>query len=182
MPQPPSLSLPHKGGGKAVERIIAQVGMRPHRRLAFGIAKRPRTDRRRRSPPVPSPLVGEGQGGGSIWRGPMLQQRPKNDLALGPIGNRVIFENEQVRVWELAVEPGKSKGLHRHDLPYVIVPLTEGKIEIESIDGKVYRPQEKLGEAIWRDAGEIHDLRNLGTATYRNVLVEIKSTRVANSE
>jgi len=112
----------------------------------------------------------------------MLQQRPKNDLALGPIGNRVIFENEQVRVWELAVEPGKSKGLHRHDLPYVIVPVTEGKIEIEAIDGKVYRPQEKLGEAIWRDAGEIHDLRNLGTATYRNVLVEIKSTRVANSE
>ena len=112
----------------------------------------------------------------------MLQREPDKELVLGPIGNRVIFENEQVRVWELAVEPGKSKGLHRHDLPYVIVPVTEGKIEIEAIDGKVYRPQEKVGEAIWRDAGEIHDLRNLGTATYRNVLVEIKSTRVANSE
>src|SRR5215475_7536967 len=102
------------------------------------------------------------------------------DVKLGPIGNRVIFENEHVRVWELAVEPGKSKGLHRHDLPYVIVPLTEGKIEIESIDGKVYRPQEKVGEAIWRDAGEIHDLRNVGDATYRNVLVEIK--RMASGE
>ena len=112
----------------------------------------------------------------------MLQHEANTDLELGPIGNRVIFENDQVRVWELAVEPGKSKGLHRHDLPYVIVPLTEGKIEIESIDGKVYRPQEKVGEAIWRDAGEIHDLRNLGTAIYRNVLVEIKSQGPANSE
>jgi beta-alanine degradation protein BauB len=104
----------------------------------------------------------------------MLRQ-PDQELTLGPIGNRIIFENERVRVWELAVEPGKSKGLHRHDLPYVIVPLTEGKIEIESIDGKVYRPREKVGEAIWRDAGEVHDLRNLGNGTYRNVLVEIKS-------
>ena len=90
------------------------------------------------------------------------------------IGNRILFENDLVRVWELAVEPGKSKGWHRHDLPYVIVPLTEGKIEIESIDGRSYRPNEKVGEAIWRDAGEIHDLKNLGDAVYRNVLVEIK--------
>ena len=104
----------------------------------------------------------------------MAQAQAANDLVLGPIGNRIIFENEFVRVWELAVEPGASKGLHRHDLPYVIVPLTEGKIEIESIDGRSYRPNEKVGEAIWRDAGEIHDLKNLGDAVYRNVLVEIK--------
>jgi hypothetical protein len=105
----------------------------------------------------------------------MLQPADKDSgLELGPIGNRVIFENDRVRVWELAVEPGKSKGLHRHDLPYVIVPLTAGPIEIESIDGKVVRPNEKVGEAIWRDAGEIHDLRNMGDTTYRNVLVEIK--------
>ena len=28
--------------------------------------------------------------------------------------------------------------------------------------------------AIWRDAGEVHDLRNVGNATYRNILVEVK--------
>src|SRR5918996_14751 len=61
----------------------------------------------------------------------MAQAQAANDLKLGPIGNRVIFENDYVRVWELAVEPGKSKGLHRHDLPYVIVPLTEGKNVID---------------------------------------------------
>jgi len=30
------------------------------------------------------------------------------DVNLGPIGDRIIFENEHVRVWELAVEPGTS--------------------------------------------------------------------------
>ena len=57
------------------------------------------------------------------------------------IGNRILFENDLVRVWELAVEPGTSKGWHRHDLPYVIVPMTDGKIEIESKDGHIVRPE-----------------------------------------
>jgi len=105
----------------------------------------------------------------------MPASQPSSDLALGPIGNRIIFENDLVRVWELAVEPGKSKGLHRHDLPYVIVPMTEGDIEIVSVDGKSYRPHDRIGEAVWRDAGEVHDLHNRGNATYRNVLVEIKT-------
>lgn len=90
------------------------------------------------------------------------------------IGNRVLFENDLVRVWELAVDPGKSKGWHRHDLPYVIVPITDGDIEIESADGHVIRPHDVAGRVIWRDPGEIHDLRNRGTSIYRNVLVEIK--------
>jgi beta-alanine degradation protein BauB len=90
------------------------------------------------------------------------------------IGNRILFENDLVRVWELAVEPGTSKGWHRHDLPYVIVPMTDGTIEIESKDGHIVRPKDEAGKAIWRDPGEIHDLRNLGSAVYKNVLVEIK--------
>jgi quercetin dioxygenase-like cupin family protein len=104
----------------------------------------------------------------------MLQAKAKDDLVLGPIGNRVIFENDHVRVWELAVDPGKNKGVHRHDLPYVIVPMTDGDIEIKSIDSRSYRVQDKAGQAIWRDAGEVHDLLNHGNTVYRNVLVEIK--------
>jgi len=104
----------------------------------------------------------------------MPPHEPDANVKLGPIGSRVIFENELVRVWDLTVAPGKSAGLHRHDLPYVIVPLTGGTIEIKSVDGGTYRPVETVGEAIWRDPGEIHDLHNLGSTPYRNVLVEIK--------
>ena len=104
----------------------------------------------------------------------MLQQTNTDELVLGPIGNRIIFENDHVRVWELAVDPGKNKGVHRHDLPYVIVPLTDGDVEIKAVSGSSYRVQDKAGQAIWRDAGEVHDLINHGNAVYRNVLVEIK--------
>jgi hypothetical protein len=47
-------------------------------------------------------------------------------------------------------------------------------IEIESVDGTTLRPTESIGGAIWREPGEIHDLRNVGRSTYRNILVEIK--------
>ena len=84
-------------------------------------------------------------------------------LTLGPIGDRVMYENELVRVWDFVVEPGKSKGWHRHELPYVIIPMTDGDIELESaLTGEIERPKGKIGEPIWRDAGEVHDLRNVG--------------------
>jgi beta-alanine degradation protein BauB len=96
-------------------------------------------------------------------------------LKLGPIGDRVMYENELVRVWDFVVEPGKSKGWHRHELPYVIIPMTDGDIELESaLTGDIERPKGKIGEPIWRDAGEVHDLRNVGKDTYRNILIELK--------
>jgi beta-alanine degradation protein BauB len=98
-----------------------------------------------------------------------------SQLKLGPIGNRVMYENALVRVWDFVVEPGESKGWHRHELPYVIIPMTDGDIELESaLTGDIERPKANIGDPIWRDAGEVHDLRNVGKATYRNILVELK--------
>src|ERR1700722_3835458 len=101
------------------------------------------------------------------------------ELKRGPMGDRVMYENPLVRVWDFVVEPGKSKGWHRHELPYVIIPMTDGDIELESaLTGEIERPKGKIGEPIWRDAGEVHDLRNVGNATYRNILVEIKAAMI----
>lgn len=98
-----------------------------------------------------------------------------SSLKLGPIGTEVLFENDRVRIWDFVVEPGESKGWHRHELPYVIVPMTDGEIEIESaITGEIVSPPTRTGETIWKDAGEVHDLRNIGSATYRNIIIELK--------
>ncbi|MET0278780.1 MAG: hypothetical protein ABW198_10660 [Pseudorhodoplanes sp.] len=96
-------------------------------------------------------------------------------LKLGTVGDTVMFENDRVRVWDFVVEAGKSKGWHRHDLPYVIIPMTEGEIEIESaLTGQIEKPKSVIGSPIWREAGEVHDLRNVGKTTYRNILIELK--------
>jgi quercetin dioxygenase-like cupin family protein len=66
-------------------------------------------------------------------------------LELGAIGDRVMYENELVRVWDFVVDPGKSKGWHRHDLPYVIIPMTDGDIELKSaLTGESSGPRERL--------------------------------------
>jgi beta-alanine degradation protein BauB len=46
---------------------------------------------------------------------------------LGPIGDKIVFENELVRVWSVTLDPGQRQPWHQHLLPYLIVPLTEGK-------------------------------------------------------
>ena len=105
----------------------------------------------------------------------MATTRDISTLKLGPIGDTIMFENDEVRVWDFVVEPGRSKGWHRHELPYVIIPMTEGQIEIESaLTGQIERPKSVIGSPIWRDAGEVHDLRNVGESSYRNIIIELK--------
>jgi quercetin dioxygenase-like cupin family protein len=104
----------------------------------------------------------------------LTKPEPTRENPSGPIGTKVLFENDQVRIWDMQVAPRGTKVWHHHTLPYVIVPITGGKVEIETTDGKIYRGEEGPGEIIWREAGEKHELRNLTDAPYQNILVEIK--------
>jgi beta-alanine degradation protein BauB len=102
----------------------------------------------------------------------MSSERPAAEL--GSIGDRVIFENESIRVWSFSVGPGGLKHLHRHELPYLIVPLTGGSVEITTESGVVRSAEDRPGAVIWQEAGEVHELRNVGATPYENVLVELK--------
>src|SRR5690606_32716705 len=88
-----------------------------------------------------------------------------------PIGDKVIFENGAIRVWPFSVGAGGLKPMHRHDLPYLIVALSGGKVEIATIDGRSRVGEDMPGGVLWQDHGETHQLRNLGDATYSNILV-----------
>jgi beta-alanine degradation protein BauB len=93
---------------------------------------------------------------------------------LGEIGDRILFENEQVRVWIVDLPPGGKQPWHQHYLPYVIISLTEGTNEIHFEDGVVRKTNELPGDVLWRMPGEVHELRNMADTLYRNILVEIK--------
>ena len=95
--------------------------------------------------------------------------------ALGPIGNEILFENEFVRIWGVVLEPGGRQPWHRHDLPYVIVPLTAGKNVMTFADGRRRETEEVPGGVLWREAGIPHELLNISDWTYRNVLIEVKT-------
>src|SRR5262249_33139252 len=72
-------------------------------------------------------------------------------------------------------DPGQRQPWHQHLLPYLIVPLTEGRNEMTFDDGRVRETHEKPGDAIWREPGIPHELLNRSDWQYRNILIEIKA-------
>ena len=82
----------------------------------------------------------------------MSSSAPTN-RTLGPIGDKILFENDQVRVWSVNLAPGQRQSWHRHDLPYLIVPLTKGKNIMYFDDGREKETSEAVGEVLWREPG-----------------------------
>ncbi|WGY01822.1 hypothetical protein QI633_25225 [Nocardioides sp. QY071] len=98
---------------------------------------------------------------------------------LHPIGNAILFENEQVRVWQVDLDGGEELPLHQHEVPYLVMHQTDGHLGVADADGS--RERDVEGESFeWHPVGELHALTNLGQARYRNLLIEIRSTRAGS--
>jgi quercetin dioxygenase-like cupin family protein len=99
----------------------------------------------------------------------------KVDVALGQIGTSIVFENEYLRIWEVRLEPGESQTWHKHHHPYLIVGIEGADNRMDFLDGaEPRRMQETPGRVVFRDAGKVHMLTNVGTTRYVNRLVELK--------
>lgn len=98
------------------------------------------------------------------------------DETLHPVGSKILFEDEKVRVWEAEVAPGETLPIHFHDLDYVTVTLTEGDVEVYEADGTVRRGHRVPGDVQVTKvgSGQKHVLKNVGTAPYRNRIIELK--------
>ena len=51
------------------------------------------------------------------------------------VGTNKVFENGRVIVWEMALEPGESTGVHRHQHEYFFQVLSGSTRETISTDG-----------------------------------------------
>ena len=92
-----------------------------------------------------------------------------------PVGTRVVFENEKVRVWDIELGPGERLPMHLHELDYVFVVLTDGVTTIEWEDGRRETNRHKRGDVMWRQAPHAHALTNDAETPYFNRLIELKS-------
>ena len=50
----------------------------------------------------------------------------------------VFIDNERVRVTEWRFAPGAATGWHRHALDYLVVPMTDGELELVGSDGRAH--------------------------------------------
>ena len=73
----------------------------------------------------------------------------------------VFIDNERTRVTESRfAKRGDNTGWHRHAYDYVVVPLFDGVLEIETGDGERSRAELKNGMPYFRQAGVEHDVIN----------------------
>ena len=89
----------------------------------------------------------------------------------------VAFEDDVVRVVSVDYPPGERSVMHEHP-PNVTIFLSDGHFQLTFADGETSEPRIDAGSVGW-GAGTIHELRNIGTANARVMIVEFKSVRVS---
>lgn len=91
------------------------------------------------------------------------------------VGQKIILENDLVRVWETILYPGEEHPLHHHALPYLTVILEGHQIAHQFLDGTVTQQQELPGSYAYHEAGEIESLKNVSNTRYWSRVVELKT-------
>ena len=85
----------------------------------------------------------------------------------------VRVDNDAVRVTEWRFAPGAHTGHHRHDFPYVVVPLTTGPLTITDATGDT-TARLVTGEPYFRSVGAEHDVVNPNATEFVFVEIELK--------
>ena len=102
------------------------------------------------------------------------------DDPVGDVAQRVLFEDEEVRIWEMKLEPGEYSDLHHHEHDYYLV-VFEGDLvagippkgnPVEPFVARV--PSE--GNTVGIPKGGTEWALNVGEKTYYEILVELKDT------
>lgn len=94
----------------------------------------------------------------------------------GRVGQELLSETDQVRVWSIRLKPGERVGFHSHVLNYFWTAVTAGTSR-SCINGgapktTTYKPGETRHFAYGAGERMIHDLENIGDTELVFVTVE----------
>jgi quercetin dioxygenase-like cupin family protein len=99
---------------------------------------------------------------------------------LGRVGGRILLEDDDVRIWDLVLEPGEASDLHRHEHDYYLVIFEDDYVAAVSPEGS---PGETFvgrvpaaGNTVSIPKGAVEWAYNVGEKTYREIIVELKNT------
>jgi hypothetical protein len=95
------------------------------------------------------------------------------------VGTRVLFENERVRIWDLALAPGESLAKHIHRNDYFFIVVSGGLIRFADPDNPAdyndVQFEDDQVEFLDIGAGKVDNrLTNIGPKPHRNFVVELK--------
>ena len=99
---------------------------------------------------------------------------------MGGVADHILYEDDDVRVWEMTLEPGQASALHKHDHEYILVidsgDLVAGippkDFPMDPFVGKV----PAAGNTVRVPKGGIEWALNVGQKPYHEILIELKKT------
>ena len=99
---------------------------------------------------------------------------------IGDVADQVLFEDDNVRIWAMKLEPGESSDLHRHDHDYYLIIFSGDLVAgvcpkdspVDHFIGKV----PPAGNTVGVPKGNVEWAWNIGEKTYHEFLVELKNT------
>ena len=105
-----------------------------------------------------------------------LEAARSQGIELDDVGQDLLYEDESIRVWGIALEPGVSQPFHFHHHPYLVISLGGDANQVETIFGETRDTYEPAGNVVVRnEQGPVHRLVNVSQTPYRCRLVEIKT-------
>ena len=84
------------------------------------------------------------------------------------------IENDTTVVTEWRFAPGAETGWHTHGMAYVVLPLMDGQLKLESPDGTVSFADLTAHVPYYRDAGVHHNVINANDFDFSFVEIELK--------
>lgn len=95
------------------------------------------------------------------------------------VGTRLMFENERMRVWDLALAPGETlqAHVHRHDFCFIVLQGGELRHVHPHDPGQNQDVRYETDQVVFLEAGDglvHHPLLNVGSTQYRNLVIELK--------
>jgi hypothetical protein len=96
----------------------------------------------------------------------------------GMVGQRLLSETEDVRVWRIELQPGERVAYHKHVLNYFWTATSPGRSRSHYADGRVADTEYQTGTTRHYTFGPgesmVHDLENIGDTVLGFTTVELK--------
>jgi hypothetical protein len=94
-------------------------------------------------------------------------------LKVDPAHYKLEFDNPQVRVLRIKVQPHASVPLHTYATDHVTIFLTDQNFHIKDSAGKMETAEHKAGDVVWETPATQTE-QNIGPQPFEAVIVEIK--------
>lgn len=96
----------------------------------------------------------------------------------GMVGQRLLSETDELRIWRIELKPGERVAYHKHVLNYFWTATSAGTSRTRSADGTVSDSFCAVGDTrhyrIGRGESIVHDLQNIGDTVLSFTTVEMK--------